>query len=369
MMFQTLAGKLLGLAAGSPARSPLAALWLWQAEVPAQTPAPTPPPAGAPVTENVDWYARIWNSYLNRQFKIGDALTITAAGLVFAVLILCAAYLASRWLQRLLETRFAARTHLDPGVQYTIQRLAHYLIVIVGGLAALAVGFGVNVTSLAVIFTALSVGIGFGLQFIAGDIASGFILLFERPVRIGDFISIGVDSKLVEGKVRNINLRTTTVLTNDHIAVIVPNSKLVNDNLINWSYADRRARLSIPVGVAYGSDVDLVSRLLLEAAEGVDHVLESPKPSVQLMEFGESSLDFRLLVWTDRPRRNPQIKSNIRFRMLRLFREAGIEIPFPQRDLNVRGGRLRVATGHEADETREPDTLFEMDEEGNLTRG
>ena len=159
------------------------------------------------------------------------------------------------------------------------------------------------------------------------------------------------------------------VLTNDHITVVVPNSKLVNDNLINWSYADRRARLSIPVGVAYGSDVDLVSRLLLEAAEGVEHVLESPKPSVQLVEFGESSLDFRLLVWTDRPRRHPQIKSSIRLRMLRLFGEAGIEIPFPQRDLNVRGGRLRVITGTEADETREPDTLFELDEEGNLTRG
>ena len=368
MIFTPLAALATDFAARHVARAPLAHLWLWQATPPAG-PAPTPPPTDAPVTENVDWYARIWNDYLNRQFKIGDALTITAAGLVFAVLILIAAYIVSRWLQKFLETRFAGRTHLDPGVQYTIQRLAHYLIIIAGGLAALAVGFGVNVTSLAVIFTALSVGIGFGLQFIAADIASGFILLFERPVRVGDFITVGVDSKSVEGKVRAINLRTTTVLTNDHITVIVPNSKLVSDNLINWSYADRRARLSVPVGVSYDADVDLVTDLLLRAAEEVEHVLDSPKPAVQFVEFGDSSLDFRLLVWTDRPRRHPQIKSEIRYRIRRLFREAGVEIPFPQRDINVRGGRLHVVTRPDPDETREPDALFDMDERGNLTRG
>lgn len=277
MNFTPLAALATDFAARRVARAPLAHLWLWQATPPSGS-APAPPPEGAPVTANVDWYARIWNDYPNRQFKIGDALTLTAAGLTFAVIILIAAYLVSRWLRKFLETRFAARTHLDPGVQYTIQRLAHYLIIIAGGLAALSVGLGVNIMSLAVIFTALSVGIGFGLQFIAADIASGFILLFERPVRVGDFITVGVDSKSVEGRVRAINLRTTTVLTNDHITVVVPNSKLVSDNLINWSYADRRARLSVPVGVSYDADVDLVTELLLRAAEGVDHVLDTPKP-------------------------------------------------------------------------------------------
>jgi potassium-dependent mechanosensitive channel len=352
------------------AQAPLAHLWLWRAQgAPQVPPTPIPPPADAPVAQHVDWYARIWDDYLNREFRIGGALTITAVGLVTAVVILVAAYLVSRWLQRLLETRLAARTHLDPGVQYTIQRLAHYVIVIAGGLAALSVGLGVNVTSLAVIFTALSVGIGFGLQFIAGDIASGFILLFERPVRVGDFITVGVDSRQVEGKVRSINLRTTQVLTNDHITVVVPNSKLVSDNLINWSYADRRARLSVPVGVSYDADVELVTQLLLRAAEGVEHVLESPKPSVQFTEFGDSSLNFRLLVWTDRPRRHPAIKSAIRYNIRRLFREAGVEIPFPQRDLHVRDGSLRIVTRADADEAREPDALFDMDERGNLTRG
>jgi potassium efflux system protein len=360
------------------AHAPLVHLWLWQAQAtasPAAQPAPqasplaSPPPPDAPATAKVNWYMRVWDEYLNRPLEIGETLKISVASIVFALVILLVAFLASRWLRSFLQTRLAARTRLDPGVQYTIERLTHYLVVVVGVLAALSVGLNIDVTSLAVLFTALSVGIGFGLQYIAGDIASGIILLFERPVRVGDFITVGVDSKSVEGKVRSINLRTTNVLTNDHITVVVPNSKLVNDNLINWSYAGRRARLSVPVGVSYDADVDLVTDLLLRAAEGVEHVLESPKPSVQFMEFGDSSLDFRLLVWTDRPRRHPQIKSEIRYRIRRLFREAGVEIPFPQRDLNVRGGTIKVVTRPDADETREPDALFDMDERGNLTRG
>jgi potassium-dependent mechanosensitive channel len=361
------------------AHAPLVHLWLWQAQPAASpaaqpgaqaTPAASPPPETVPAAaEQVSWYVRVWNEYLNWPLRIGETLRVSVASLVFALLILLAAYLVSSWVRAFLQTRLAARTRLDPGVQYTIERLTHYVVVVVGLLAALSVGLNIDVTSLAVLFTALSVGIGFGLQYIAGDIASGLILLFERPVRVGDFITVGVDSRQIEGKVRGINLRTTTVLTNDHITVIVPNSKLVSDNLINWSYAGRRARLSIPVGVSYNSDVDLVTELLLRAAEGVEQVLESPKPSVQFMDFGDSSLDFRLLVWTDRPRRHPQIKSEIRYRIRRLFKEAGVEIPFPQRDLNVRGGSLKIVTRPDADETREPDSLFDMDERGNLTRG
>ncbi len=161
----------------------------------------------------------------------------------------------------------AARTHLDPGLQFTLLRLTHYVIIALGIIFAASVGLSLQFTSLAVLFTALSVGIGFGLQFIAGDLASGFILLFERPVRVGDFITItGPDSKITEGRVQSINLRTTIVMTNDHIAAVVPNSKLVNENLINWSYGERRSRISVPVGVAYDSDVELVTQTLLRAA-------------------------------------------------------------------------------------------------------
>jgi small-conductance mechanosensitive channel len=349
LMCEALAGR--AAQAATAGQTLLFKLWLWQAQA-----APTPDPqtvvqtttttttAAPPPEGSVNWLIRFWNNYLNQKLEIGDTLKISVASLIMGVFILLASWVVSRMLRRLFESRLAARTHLDPGLQFTLLRLTHYVIITFGIILAASVGLNANFTSVAVIFTALSVGIGFGLQFIAGDIASGFILLFERPARIGDWVTItGPDSKLTEGRVQNINLRTTSVLTNDRITVIVPNSKLVNDNLVNWSYADRRSRISVPVGVSYDSDVDLVTDTLLRAAEGVTHVLPDPKPSVQFLGFGESSLDFRLLVWTDRPRRHPQIKSDINYRIWRLFKEANIEIPFPQRDLNLRGAELRLA--------------------------
>jgi small-conductance mechanosensitive channel len=291
---------------------------------------------------------RIWRwteplrYYLNFKWKLGN-FVFSASDLALGVLIFLLALFVSRYLRSFLEKRMAAHPHLDPGVQYTILRLVNYLIVTVGVLYALKTALNLDLTSIAVVFTALSVGIGFGLQFIAGDLAAGFLLLFERPVRVGDFISVtGPDSKITDGKVVSIHLRTTVVQTNDHISVIVPNSKLTNQNLVNWSYRGRRSRISVPVGVAYDADVDVVTETLLRAAEGVPHVLVEPKPSVQFIEFGDSSLNFRLLVWTDRPRRHPQIKSDINYRIHRLFLEKGIEIPFPQRDLNLRGGAVRI---------------------------
>jgi len=225
-------------------------------------------------------------------------------------------------------------------LHYTIGRLTQYLIVTLGLLLALSFGVGLDLTSIAVIFTALSVGIGFGLQYIAADIASGFILLFERPVRVGDRITIGED----EGDVQSINLRTTVVSTNDRISIIVPNSKLVSQRLINWSYGDPRARIAIPVSVAYGSDIELVTNTLLQAVEDLDNVLRDPAPKVQFLKFGDWSLDFRLLVWTNRPRLHMQIRSDINYRIERLFRREGIEIPFPQTELRLRGGALHLDT-------------------------
>lgn len=295
-----------------------------------------------------DGWGRVWNflKIATRRFEIGN-FSISVVNLVVAVVVLLAAFTLSRVLRSFLTPRLAARTQLDPGIQYTILRLTHYVIVTAGILAAMKIGVGADFTSLAVVFTALSVGIGFGLQYIANDIASGFILLFERPVRIGDFVTIGqLDGRVIEGRVTYINLRTTVVMTNDRIAIIVPNSKLVSDRLINWSYADRRSRISIPIGVASGADPDLVTATLLRAAEGVEYVLPEPKPSVMFDGFGDFTLDFRLLVCTDRPRRYKQIKSDINYRIWRLFKEAGIEIPDPRRDLTLRGGALDVRVRH-----------------------
>jgi len=284
--------------------------------------------------------------YVNYTWKVGN-FPFSIASLVLGLFVLLLAAVVSRYLRAFIERRMERHKHLDPGVQFTILRLVHYVIMIVGVFTALRIAVEADFTSLAVLFTALSVGIGFGLQFIAGDIASGFIILFERPVRVGDFITVtGPDGKLTEGRVKSINLRTTVVMTNDNIASIVPNSKIVNQNLLNWTFRERLTRVAVPVGVSYDSDVDHVTQTLLRAAEGVQFVLDEPKPSVQFLEFGDSSLNFRLLVWTDKPRRHPSIKSEINYRIRRLFQQEGIEIPQPQRDITLRGGTLRLADGN-----------------------
>jgi len=277
---------------------------------------------------------QIWY-YLEHKHEILNH-NVSVTTVVGGALIFAGALFLSRTLSTLLERRISKRAYLDPGLRYTVGRLTQYIIIALGLLWSLAVAFDVNLTSIAVVFTALSVGIGFGLQYIAADIASGFILLFERPVRVGDRITIGDD----EGDVQSINLRTTVVATNDRISIIVPNSKLVSQRLINWSYGDPRARIAIPVGVAYGSDIDLVTKTLLTAAEEVDNVLRDPSPKVQFLKFNDWSLDFRLLVWTNRPRLHTQIRSDINYRIERLFRQSGIEIPFPQTEFRMRGGGL-----------------------------
>lgn len=313
-----------------------------------------------------NWLRRVWN-YINQPIFIGN-FEIRLTNVVIGIAIFAAAIIISRSVRSLMERRMAARINLDPGIQYTVLRLIHYLVITLGVLFALKTAFNLDLTTLAVVFTALSVGIGFGLQFIAGDLASGFILLFERPVRVGDFVTItGPDSKLTEGRVQSINLRTTIVMTNDHIAAVVPNSKLVNQTLINWSYGERRSRISIPIGVSYDSDVELVTQTLLKAAEGVDHVMEEPKPSVQFLSFGDYSLNFRLLVWTSRPRRHPQIKSDINYRIQRLFKEAKIEIPFPQQDLNLRGGAFQITPADDNDDLG-PEEEVEDEDNAKLKR-
>lgn len=258
-------------------------------------------------------------------------MKISLARLVAGVLLLILAVVLSGKISSFVETRIGKRKHFDPGLRYTIGRLLRYLLVTVGVLFVLQQSFDLDLTSIAVLFTALSVGIGFGLQYIAADIASGFILLFERPVRIGDRVTIGDD----EGDVQSIRLRTTIVYTNDRIAIIIPNSKLVSQRVINWSYGGPSARISIPLGVAANSDIDLVTKTLLEAAEGVDKVITEPPPKVQFLRFGDYSLDFRLLVWTRQPSRHPQIRSDINYRIAKLFREHGIELAHPVQELRL----------------------------------
>jgi len=279
----------------------------------------------------------IWD-YLDYKFPVGN-FTVSITGVVIGVLVLILALLASRAISAIIERRIAKRQYIDPGIRYTVARLTHYLVLTIGVLYALKSAFNLDLTSIAVLFTALSVGIGFGLQYLASDVAAGFILLFERPIRVGDRVTIGSD----EGDVHSINLRTTVVMTNDRIAVIVPNSNLVRDRVINWSYGDPRARIAIPISVAPDSDVELVTQTLLRAAEDVDDILTQPAPKVQFLKFGDSSLDFRLLVWSNKPRAHRQIRSDVNYRIEKLFREAGIQLSSPQFDVRLRDGKILLS--------------------------
>jgi small-conductance mechanosensitive channel len=298
-------------------------------------------------------FTRVW-SYLTFRFVDSANMKVSAARLVIGLALLVLALLLSGRLSALIDRRIAKRKHIDAGLRYTIARLVRYLLTTIVILAVLKGAFELDLTSLAIVFTALSVGIGFGLQYIAADIASGFILLFERPVRVGDRITIGED----EGDVQSIKLRTTLIYTNDRIAIIVPNSRLVSQRVINWSYGDPRARIPIPISVAVNSDVNLVSETLLLAAKDVDLVLTEPEPKVQFLKFGDYSLDFRLLVWTRHPSRHPQIRSDINYRIERLFRERHIEIPYPTQEFllkNVNDFAVRSALNSELRSAQDED--------------
>ena len=270
---------------------------------------------------------------LNYPFVNQAEFRVSILSLLLLALVVFVAALVSRYVRRLLDKRVLPLMHMESGLRYTLLRLVHYAIIVFGVLYGLKLGFSVDLTSVAVILGFLSVGIGFGLQYIASDMVSGFILLFERPIRVGDRLRL---KDGIEGRVEKISLRSTTILTNENMAVIVPNSKLVQNEFVNYSYPTQMVRLNIPVGVAYGSNLDQVSEALIEAARSVADVLPGPEPMVHFGAFGDSALNLEIRVWINEPHKHPQIRSKVNFAIDRVFRERNIEIPFPQREVHLR---------------------------------
>jgi small-conductance mechanosensitive channel len=264
-----------------------------------------------------------------------DTFRISILSLILMLLVILVANLTSRYLRQFLQKRVLPRFHIELGLQYTMLRLLHYVIMGLGVLYAMKVGFNVDLTSVAVIVGFLSVGIGFGLQYVAADIASGFILLFERPIRVGDWVRV-VDN--MEGRVESISLRSTVIVTNENMAVIMPNSKLVQNNFVNYSYGEPIVRLNIPISVDYGSDLDIVSTALIEAARSVKKVMETPPPQVHFSTFADSSLSLEIRVWISEPRDHTTIRSDVYFAIERSFRKYDIKIPYPQLDVHLENG-------------------------------
>jgi small-conductance mechanosensitive channel len=264
-------------------------------------------------------------------FNLGST-PITLWTIVLAVILTIALFVFNGFVKRRVLTRVLSRTQLAASAQSAITTLLGYLIISIGLLVILQT-VGINLTTLNVLAGAIGIGVGFGLQNIANNFISGLIILAERPIKVGDRVEVGN----VTGRVEHIRARSTTVLTNDNIAIIVPNSSFISENVVNWSYSDESVRFHIPVGVAYGSDTRKVESLLLDVARKNINVLDSPKPAVRFEGFGDSSLDFELLVWTSAyTHRRGALKSELNFAIEEAFRTNGVEIPFPQRDVHFR---------------------------------
>ncbi|MBA2430560.1 MAG: mechanosensitive ion channel, partial [Chthoniobacterales bacterium] len=259
---------------------------------------------------------------------------------------LVAVFWISSHTKRFLFNRFLAHSGLNRSLQYALAQIISNVVLVIGILIVLT-NTGINLGALAVFAGAIGVGIGVGLQSIASNFISGLVILAERPITLGDRVEIGETAGLVQ----RIGARSTVILTNDNISIIVPNSKFIEDPVTNWTLGDPRVRFRLPVGVAYGSDVTKVKATLIAAGREHPNTLADPPPNVFFSGFGDSSLDFELVVWSSemsyRPRR---YKSDLYFAIEEKLRAAGIEIPFPQRDVYIRSGDMRVATVPARDE-------------------
>lgn len=271
-----------------------------------------------------------WDFFNIPLFKI-QKTPVTLTTFVGAILVLLGAFVVSRLLQRVFVKKVFPRLKLEEGQKYTILRLTHYGFIIIGSLLGLQF-IGLDLSNLAFIAGLFSVGIGFGLQNIASNFIAGLVLLFEQPIKIGDRVSVGE----IHGDVKEINIRSTTILTTDNIAIIVPNSDLVNGKVTNWSYDDPRVRLHLIVPVAYSANVQQVRTLLHQVTTLHSQVLKKPSPQILIKSFSESAVQFDLEVWVAHAQGGGEILSDLHYAIVALFQEHGIEMPLARREIHLK---------------------------------
>ena len=277
------------------------------------------------------------SEWLNATLVEINEVPVTTMGLFRVLFILTIAWLISRILRRGLHKLGQRKDGVSASALYTLGRLVHYFILVVGGIIGLS-SIGIDFTKFALFASALGVGIGFGLQTLIGNFVAGLIILFEQSLKVGDFVELS--SGLV-GEVKEINMRSTLVTTNDNVDILVPNSEFVNGQVTNWTLRDTQRRIHVPFGVAYGTDKDLVKKAALEAANEVTWTLSDRKnrhPQVWFVQFGDSSLNFELVVWLkpEAVKRPSAVQAAYLWEIDTKLKKYGIEIPFPQRDLHVR---------------------------------
>lgn len=269
-----------------------------------------------------------------------DVGKLTLARLFYGFVIVFGMFILSKYVQWVLRRQVLQAFQIAEHTQFILLRFLHFSLIIIGVLISLST-VGVSFTSLAIIFGGLSIGIGFGLQNIASNLISGFILIFERPIKIGDLVEI-MDVNIF-GRVGSINLRSTIIVALDEKEVIVPNSQLITEAVHNLTHYNDRYRLRISVGVSYNSDVELVKKVLLEIAHAHPEIIKEPNPTIEnvtapfvrFVDFGESSLNFELLAWIPDCFQRFDVASDLHFMIWEKFKEHGIRIPYPQQDIHL----------------------------------
>ena len=264
--------------------------------------------------------------------KVGAA-EITLGNILIFIFVIWLSIVVTRMIRHILEKDVFPRVETAKGVPSTVVLLVR-IILISGGFFLAAAAAGIKLTNLSIVLGAFSVGIGFGLQNIFNNLVSGIILALERPINVGDVVQVG---ELI-GTVRTIGLRSSNVKSFDGAEVIVPNGNLISSEMINWTLSDSNRRMDIRIGVSYGTDTDEVIKLMQEVALAHQLVDKHPPPKAYFTGFGDSALDFRLLAWTNIDHRL-SVESDLNSTINKAFKKAGIEIPFPQRDLHIRFGR------------------------------
>lgn len=273
-------------------------------------------------------------SYLNESFTsktipIGTSpISILEIFQVLGLVLLVT--VAARIISNVLKRRILLETGINRGVQEAIAIILRYSLIFIGCIVVLQAS-GIDLSSLTLLASALGVGAGLGLQNIVKDVGSGLVLVFERPVQVGEFVQIGEQT----GTVERIGARSAEIRTLDQVSIIVPNSQFLENEVVNWSHRNPISRIRIPVGVAYKSDPEQVREILLQTGRSHPDVLETPPSTVLFRSFGDSALQFDLLVWVAQPSRQFIIKSDLLFMLSKALKEANVEIPFPQRDVHV----------------------------------
>jgi potassium-dependent mechanosensitive channel len=285
-----------------------------------------------------EWSQRLisllWMSLTSPVISLGDK-SYSVINIIILIALFLGLLAVTGAVTNLLRSRILRITNVSRGVQESIAVIVNYSLIFIGTVVLLQV-WGLDISSLAIVASVLGVAIGFGLQGIAKELVSGLVITFERSIEIGDFVQIGE----FMGTVERLNARSTRIRTLDDISVIVPNSRLLDTEVVNWSHRSSVSRLVLPLRVAYGSSLSTVSAALLEAVKDHSDVLKKPAPKVWFKGFGDDCLNFQLLVWISQPRKQFQIKSDLYFQIDKSLRHHHIRIPFPQRSLHLQSGSL-----------------------------